>query len=127
VTARPTTPRPATTPTKTPTPTATPTKTPTPTLTPTGTPLVVTASGYVKNSDATPAAGVCVRLFTTAADCTIVTGADGTYRVSFSGKVNQQFTIYLTRQDGTTLWKGSATMTIKSGTVQMPDVKLIKG
>ena len=119
--------RPTTAPTKTPTPTATPTKTPTPTLTPTGSPLLVQANGYVKNSDATPASGVCVRLFSATASCTIVTGADGTYRVSFSGRVNQVFTIYLTRQDGAILWKGSATMTIKSGTVQMPDVKLVKG
>ena len=125
-TARPTTPQPTAVPTKTPTPTATPTKTPTPTLTPTGSPFAVQVNGYVKNSDATPASGVCVRLFSATAECTIVTGADGTYRVSFSGRVNQVFTIYLTRQDGAILWKGSATMTIKGGTVQMPDVKLVK-
>lgn len=128
-TTRPATPRPTAAPTKTltPAPTATPVKTPTPTRTPTGSPLVVQANGYVKNPDATPASGVCVRLFSATASCTIVTGADGTYRVSFSGRVNQVITIYLTRQEGTIPWKGSATMTIKSATVQMPDVKLVKG
>jgi hypothetical protein len=41
--------------------------------------------------------------------------------------VNQSITIVLTRQDGTVLWKGTATATIKGATLQMPDVKLVKG
>ena len=124
-TARPPTPRPTVAPTRT--PTATPTRTPTPTLTPTGTSMLVTFNGFVKNSDATPAANVCVRLTTAAADCLAFTAADGTYRLSGSYRINQSVTFYLTRQDGSILWKATATMTVKGLTVQMPDVKLIKG
>jgi len=89
--------------------------------------MLVTFNGFVKNSDATPAANVCVRLTTAAADCLAFTGADGTYRLSGSYRINQSVTFYLTRQDGTILWKATATMTVKGPTVQMPDVKLVKG
>ena len=80
----------------------------------------------MKNADLTPALGVCVRLTTAAPDCLVVTAPDGTYRVSISAKVNQSVTIILTRQDGTILWKGTATATVKSGALQKPDVKLAK-
>lgn len=89
--------------------------------------MLVTFNGFVKNSDATPASNVCVRLTTAAADCLWYTGADGTYRLSMSYRVNQTITLYLTRQDGAILWKATATMTVKGPTVQMPDVKLVKG
>ena len=125
--AGPSTPRPTLAPTKTPTPTATLTRTPTPTLAPTGSAMLVTFNGFVKNSDATPASNVCVRLTTAAADCLAYTAADGTYRLSGSYRVNQTITFYLTRQDGSILWKATATMTVKGPTVQMPDVKLVKG
>jgi hypothetical protein len=122
-TVHPTTAQP--TPTKTTTPTAT--RTPTPTLTPTGSPLLVRVTGLVKNADLTPAAGVCVRMTTATLDCLVLTASDGTYSFAMSGRVNQSVTVVLTRQDGTTLWKGLATATIKSGILQMPDVKLVKG
>ena len=115
-TARPSTPR----------PTATLTRTPAPTPAPTGSPILVTASGLVRNWDATPASGVCVRLSTASTECLYTTKADGTYKVSMSGKIFQTITLYFTRQDGTVLWKGTATATIKTATVQMPDVKLAK-
>lgn len=125
--ARPSTPRPTTTPTKTPSPTATPTRTPTPTVAPAGSPILVTVTGFVKNTDLTPAMGVCVRLTTATPDCLVLTAPDGTYRVSISAKINQSVTVVLTRQDGPTLWKGTATAAVKSGTLQMSDVKLVRG
>ena len=125
--ARPPTQRPTTAPTRTPTPTATPTRTPTPTVAPTGSPILVTVAGFVKNADLTPATGVCVRLTTATPDCLVLTAPDGSYRVSISAKVNQSVTVVLTRQDGPTLWKGTATATVRSGTLQMPDVKLVRG
>ena len=89
--------------------------------------MLVTVYGLVKNFDATPGSGVCVRMTTATPDCLVVTAPDGAYRVSISAKVNQSVSIILTRQDGTTLWKGTATATVKSGALQMPDVKLVKG
>jgi hypothetical protein len=120
----PPTPRPTVAPTTTPTPTST--KTPTPTLAPTGSPMLVTVYGLVKNFDATPGSGVCVRMTTATPDCLVLTASDGTYRFSFSGRLNQTVTVVLTRQEGTVLWKGTATMTIKGPTVQVPDIKLAK-
>jgi len=116
--------RPTVAPTATPTPTAT--KTPTPAATPTGSPMLVTVYGLVKNFDATPGSGVCVRMTTAAPDCLVLTAHDGTYRFSFSGRMNETVTVVLTRQDGTVLWKGTATMTIKGPTVQVPDIKLAR-
>jgi hypothetical protein len=122
----PSTPRPTVAPTQAPAPTATPTKTPTPTMTPTGSPFLVTIYGLVKNSDATPASAVCVRTTTTTPDCYVLTAPDGTYRFAMSARLNQTITVVLTRQDGTVLWKGTATITVKGATVQVPDVKLAK-
>jgi hypothetical protein len=118
------TPRSTATPIKSPTPTATPTKTQASTPAPTG--MLVAVYGFVKNADGTPANGVCVRLNTASVECLTTTGADGTYRVSMSKKINESITLYLTRQEGTILWKATATMTVKSASVQMPDVKLAK-
>ena len=120
------TPRPTVAPTKTPSPPATPTKAPTPTATPTGSPMLVTVYGLVRNVDGTPGSGVCVRQTTATPDCLVLTAPDGTYRFSFSGRVNQVVTVVVTRQDGTILWKGTATVTVKGATVQMPDIKLAK-
>lgn len=120
----PSTLRPTVAPTATPTPIAT--KTPTPTVAPTGSPMLVTVYGLVKNFDATPGSGVCVRMTTATPDCLVLTGPDGTYRFSFSGKVNQTVTVVLTRQDATVLWKGTATVTVKGPTVQVPDIKLAR-
>jgi len=99
---------------------------PAPTVTPTGSPMLVTVYGLVKNLDGTPGSGVCVRQTTATPDCLVLTEPDGTYRFSFSGRVNQTVTVVLTRQDGAILWKGTATMTVKGATVQMPDIKLAK-
>ena len=121
------TPRPPTaTPARTPTPTPTPVRTATPPPAPTGTPIPVLASGTVKNADGTKAAGVCVIVTTSASTCATTTAADGTYRVTVSGRINQTLTLYFTRQDGTILWKGTASATIKGTTVTMPTVTLQK-
>ena len=119
-TAPPATPRPAT---AAPTPVRTPTPTVRPTVTPVPSPILVTANGIVKNADGTPAAGVCVRL-SSISQCLFTTGADGAYRVTFSGKVNQTVFFYFTRQDGTVLWKASASVTIKGPTVEVPPATL---
>jgi Domain of unknown function (DUF5667) len=118
------TPRPTTAPTRTPTPT--PVRTATPTPTPIGTPFPVTATGTVKNADGSKAAGVCVFSPSNTSTCITTTASDGTYRVTFSGRINQTFSLYFTRQDGTTLWKGSATATIHGSLVTMPTVTLQK-
>jgi hypothetical protein len=94
--------------------------------TPAPTAILVTAIGNVYNADATPAAGVCVRLSTANPTCLTYSAADGSYRVSSSAKVGQTMYIILTRQDGTTLWKGLASATVRGPTVLMPDVKLTK-
>jgi len=126
-TARPATPRPTTppaTPVRTEPPTPRPTPTPSPTPPPT--PIAVTALGTVKNADLTPAAGVCVRFTTATTTCLTTTGPEGGYRVTSSAKVGQTIQLIFTRQDGTILWKGTASMVVKGPTVQMPDVKLQK-
>jgi outer membrane biosynthesis protein TonB len=120
--ARTATPRPTTPPT----PTPTPARTATPPPTPTGTPFPVTATGTVKNADGTKAAGVCVFAPSNTSTCITTTASDGTYRVTFSGRINQTFYLYFTRQDGTTLWKGSASATIHGSLVTMPTVTLQK-
>jgi len=120
---------PSTTPTQTPTPppaTPTPVRTAPPPPAPTGSPMLVVAYGMVRNPDGTPAAGVCVRLFTTSATCAMTTASDGLYRVSFSGRINQSVTIYLTRQDGTILWKAIVMGTIRGPSLQMADAKLTR-
>jgi hypothetical protein len=81
----------------------------------------------VKNADLTPAMNVCVRMTTAVPDCLVTSAPDGTYNFVMSGRVNQPVTVVLTRQDGTVLWKGTATATIKGSTLLMPDVKLVKG
>jgi hypothetical protein len=110
----------------TPTPTRTPTATPRPSPTPVGTALIVTARGVVKNSDLTVAKDVCIRFDTATASCLVKSYADGTYSLTFSGRINQTFTLYFTRQDGTILWKAQATITVKGPTVDVPTVKLAK-
>ena len=122
LTARPSTPVPTLTHTETPSPR--PTATPVPTPAPTA--IAVTAFGMVFNADATPAAGVCVRLTTATTTCLTTTAADGSYRLTSSAKVGQTIYIILTRQDGTTLWKGYTSAVVRGPTVQMPDVKLQK-
>jgi outer membrane biosynthesis protein TonB len=123
-TVRPSTPVPTPVRTDTPTATAKPTSTPVPTPSPTA--IAVTAFGHVTNADATPAAGVCVRLTTATATCLTTTAADGSYRLTSSAKVGQTIYIILTRQDGTVLWKGYTSAVVRGPTVQMPDVKLQK-
>lgn len=118
------TPRPPTpTPTRSPSPTL---RTPTPPPTPTGTPMLVLARGTVKNSDGTPAASVCIRFDMATPGCLMTSSTDGTYKFSFSGRVNQSVTFYFTRQDGTILWKAYTTVLVKSATVDVPTVKLAK-
>jgi hypothetical protein len=126
-TTHPPTPRPTappTTPVRTATPTPRPTATPVPTPAPTA--ILVTAIGTVYNADLTLASGVCVRFTTANPTCITTTGADGSYRVSSTAKVGQTLLLIFTRQDGTILWKGTASMTVRGPTVQMPDVKLAK-
>ncbi len=94
--------------------------------TPAPTAIAVTALGTVYNADLTLAANVCVRLTTTTTTCLTTTATDGTYRVTSSAKVGQNMLLVFTRQDGTILWKGTASMTVRGPTVQMPDVKLTK-
>ena len=125
--ARTASPRPTATPTRTPSPTPTPTRTATPPPTPTGTPFAVLARGTVKNADGTLAANVCVRLETTNPTCLYTSKADGTWSVTFSGKINQTVTFIFTRQDGTTLWKGYVTVLVKGSIMDVPTVKLAKG
>ncbi len=125
--ARPPTPRPTAppaTPVRTPTPTPRPTATPVPTPAPSV--ILVTAIGNVYNADLSLASGVCVRLTTANPTCITTTGTDGSYRVSSTAKVGQTLLLIFTRQDGTILWKGTASMTVRGPTVQMPDVKLTK-
>ncbi len=125
VTPPPTT-RPAPTPTRPPsTPTPTP-RTPTPTPAPTGSSIPVTATGLVKNADGTAASGVCVIVTTATTTCATTTGPDGTYRVTLAGKINQTLTLYFKREDGTILWKGSASAVIHGSTVVMPITYLQK-
>jgi hypothetical protein len=109
---------------RTETPSPKPTATPAPTPTPTA--IAVTAFGMVFNADATPAAGVCVRLSTATTTCLTTTKADGSYRLTSAAKVGQTIYIILTRQDGTVLWKGYTSAVVRGPTVQMPDVKLQK-
>lgn len=126
VTPQPTATRPAPTPTRPPaTPAPTP-RTPTPTPAATGSAIPVTATGLVKNADGTPAAGVCVIVTTSTSTCATTTGPDGTYRVTVAGKINQTLTLYFKRQDGTILWKGTASAVIHGTTVAMPIVYLQK-
>ena len=126
-TVAPTAPRTATPrpPTATPTPTATPVRTPTPTLTPTGTSFLVVVRGTVKNADGTVAANVCVSQTTSTSTC-VMSRADGTYSFSVSGRMNQTFTLYYMRMDGTTLYKAQTTFIVKGTTVDVPTVKLAK-
>jgi outer membrane biosynthesis protein TonB len=121
-TPRPT--APPATPVRTAPPTPRPTATPVPTPAPTT--ILVTAIGNVYNADLTLASGVCVRLTTANPTCITTTGTDGSYRVSSTAKVGQTLLLIFTRQDGTILWKGTASMTVRGPTVQMPDVKLAK-
>jgi hypothetical protein len=125
-TFRPGAPSTTPTPVHTPTPTATPTAVRTVAPTPTGSPMLVVAYGYVKNPDLTPAAGVCVRLFSPTANCAMTTASDGLYRVSFSGRINQQVTIYLMRQDGTILYKAIVSGIIRGPSLQMSDARLAR-
>jgi outer membrane biosynthesis protein TonB len=125
--APPPTPRPTAppaTPAHTDPPTPRPTATPVPTPSPTA--IAVIAIGIVKNADLTPAGGVCVRLTTASTTCLTTTAADGSYRLTSSAKVGQTIQLIFTRQDGTILWKGLASMVVKGPTVLMPDVKLQK-
>jgi len=46
--------------------------------------------------------------------------------VTFSGRINQTITLYFKRQDGTILWKGTASAVIHGSTVVMPVVYLQK-
>lgn len=119
------TPRPTTTPTRTPTPTATPVRTATPPPTPTGTPFLVVVKGIVKNADGTVAANVCVSLTTSTSGC-VMSRADGTYSFTVSSRINQTFTLYFMRMDGTTLYKAQTTFIVKGTTVDVPTVKLAK-
>jgi hypothetical protein len=125
-TTRTATPRPTSiaTPTRTPTPTV---RTPTPAPTPTGAPFLALAQGSVKNNDGTPAGSVCIRLDNpSTAGCVMTTSTDGTYKFSFSARVNESRTFYFTRQDGTILWKAQITVLVKNATVNVPAVKLAK-
>jgi hypothetical protein len=127
----PSTPRPTVAPTPVPT-TARPTTTPPPTPAPTA--VAVQLNGNVKNPDLTPADGVCVSIqapSTLTADPGCPTNkytVNGTYQMIVSAKMNQQVTVYAWKWDPVThvLAKGYAMMTVKSTTVQMPDIKLIK-
>jgi outer membrane biosynthesis protein TonB len=123
-TPHPSTPMP--TPVRTDTPTATPKPTATPVPTAAPTTFAVLATGNVKNADLTPAAGVCVRLTTASATCLTTTATDGSYRLTSSAKMGQTIQLIFTRQDGTILWKGTASATVRGPSVQMPDVKLQK-
>ncbi len=120
-TQRPATPRPTT-------PAPVPTTTPTPVKTspiPTGTPMPVLVSGTVRNADGALADGVCVML-NTGGGCLGNPTVQGAYRYTLSGRVNQTITLYFMRQDGTVLWKGTVSGMVRSGILQMPDVKLQK-
>ncbi len=127
-TVRPSTPPRTATPAPTPvrTDTATPRPTATPVPTPSPTAIAVTAIGIVKNADGTPANGVCVRLATANTTCLFTTGTDGAYHVTMSAKVGQSILLIFTRQEGTILWKATATMVVKGTTVQIPTVTLQK-
>lgn len=127
-TLRPATLRPTTPP---PTPTPTPVKTATPTPTPTGTPMPVVLYGNVKNPDLSFADGACVSLVlpTNFADCpSSIRAAQGTYRFTFSARLNQTVTVYAWRIDPATgiTYKGYAMVVIKSGTQQVADIKLAR-
>jgi hypothetical protein len=87
--------------------------------------MPVVVSGTVKNADGTLADGVCVML-QTGGGCLGNLTAQGAYRYTLSGRVNQTITLYFMRQDGTVLWKGTASAIVRGGTLQMPDVKLQK-
>ncbi len=119
------------TPSSTPRPSASPTRTPTPTTpAPTGTPFPVTLTGNVKNPDLTLADGACVSIALPAdltAPCSTTT-LQGVYRLTVSGRINQSFTVYAWRYDPATktVYKGSASATVRGSTVQMPDIKLVK-
>jgi len=120
------TPRPTATLTRTPTPTPTPVRTATPPPTPTGTPFLALVRGTVKNADGTVAADVCVSQTTATSGCFKTTGPDGTYSFSQSARINQTFTLYFMRQDGTVLYKAQVTYIVKGATVDVPTVKLAK-
>lgn len=117
--------------TPTPRPTARPTATPTRTATPapTGTPFPVTFSGIVKNPDGTPASGVCVfqsTSVTPGANCFAISGADGTYHFIEAARLYQTLSFYFTRQDGTVLYKGAASVKVFGPKVTVPIVYLQK-
>lgn len=83
----------------------------------------------MKNPDGTPAKGVCVFQSTSTAPgtaCYAVTGADGTYHITESARINQIVSFYFTRQDGTVLYKGTTSAKVTGPTVNMPVVYLQK-
>ena len=117
------------TPTPTVRPTTTTTASRTPSPTPTGTPFFVTITGTIKNADGTPASGVCI-LFSSTSGCVNIPSEQtgGTYRVTLSARMGQQFGMYFMKTDPVTgvLYKAGITVTVTGPTVTEPTVTLQK-
>jgi cell division septation protein DedD len=108
-TQRPATPRPTTAP---PAAKPNPTATATPKPTTAATPQAVTFTGTVKNPDGTYATNVCVSL-SQGGSCLQVASA-GSFRVTFSAKIEQSVTLYFLRTDGVKTYKAYIIKTISS-------------